>query len=67
LWCDVLGKTNDCDVIQTAGPYGCISLASSADGKRFGGGAALFQDQADNQALDAAGPGSKIELHDCIG
>src|ERR1700761_3053640 len=44
LWCDVLGKTNDCQVLTSG--LGCLSIAVSADGKAFTGGVALFQDAA---------------------
>jgi Domain of unknown function (DUF4189) len=33
LWCDVLGKTNDCQ-LATSG-LGCLSIAESSDGKTF--------------------------------
>ena len=65
LWCDVLGKTNDCQLVTSG--LGCLSIAASSDGKTFAGGVALFQDAADAAALDAAGPGSKLELQDCNG
>jgi len=65
LWCDVLGKTNDCQVLTSG--LGCLSIAVSSDGKRFAEGVALFQDAADAAALDGAGPGSQIGLHDCNG
>ena len=65
LWCDVLGKTNDCQVLTSG--LGCLSIAESSDGKTFAGGVALFQDAADAAALDGAGPGSQIGLHDCNG
>ena len=63
LWCDVLGKTNDCNVVTSG--LGCLSLAESSDGKAVAGRVAPTQDAADAAALDAAGPGSKIDLHDC--
>jgi len=63
LWCDVLGKTNDCEVLTSGN--GCLSIAVSGDGKTFAGGVALFQDAADAAALNGAGPGSKIDLRDC--
>ncbi len=63
LWCDVLGKTNDCNVVTSG--LGCLSLAESSDGKAVAGRVAATQDAADAAALDAAGPGSKIDLHDC--
>ena len=63
LWCDVLGKTNDCQVV-TSGP-GCLSIAESSDGKASAGRVAPALDAADAAALDGAGPGSKIDLHDC--
>jgi hypothetical protein len=65
LWCDVLGKTNDCQILASG--LGCLSIAVSSDGKRFGGGVALFQDAADAGALDAAGPGSYVDLRECNG
>ena len=65
LWCDVLGKTNDCQVLTSG--LGCLSIAASSDGKTFAGGVALFQDAADAAAMDGAGPGSKVDLHDCNG
>jgi Domain of unknown function (DUF4189) len=63
LWCDVLGKTNDCYVVTSG--LGCLSLAESADGKTLAGRIAPTQDAADAAALDGAGPGSTIDLHDC--
>jgi hypothetical protein len=63
LWCDVLGKTNDCHVVTSG--LGCLSLAESSDGKAVAGRVAPTQDAADAAALDGAGPGSKIDLHDC--
>jgi hypothetical protein len=65
LWCDVLGKTNDCQVLTSG--LGCLSIAVSSDGKTFAGGDALFQDAADAAALDGVGPGSKVDLRDCNG
>jgi Domain of unknown function (DUF4189) len=65
LWCDVLGKTKDCQVLTSG--LGCLSIAVSSDGKMFAGGVALFQDAADAAALDGAGPGSMIDLRDCNG
>src|ERR1700732_4041560 len=65
LWCDVLGKTNDCQMLTSG--LGCLSIAVSSDGKTFAGGVALFQDAADAAALDGAPPGSKIDLRDCNG
>jgi hypothetical protein len=63
LWCDVNGKTNDCSVVTSG--LGCLSLAESSDGNALAGRVAATQDAADAAALDAAGPGSKIDLHDC--
>ena len=63
LWCDVLGKTNDCSVVTSG--LGCLSLAESSDGKTLAGRVAPTQDAADAAALDGAGPGSTIDLHDC--
>ena len=65
LWCDVLSKANDCQEITSG--LGCLSLPVSGDGKTFAGGTALFQDAADAAAMDGAGPGSKVDLHDCNG
>jgi hypothetical protein len=65
LWCDVYGKTNDCQVALSG--LGCLSIAESADGKTLASRQAFFQDAADAAALAAAGPGSKIDLHDCSG
>jgi Domain of unknown function (DUF4189) len=63
LWCDVLGKTNDCKVVTSG--LGCLSLAESSDGKAVAGRVAPTQDAADAAALDGAGPGSKIDLQGC--
>jgi hypothetical protein len=65
LWCDVLGKTNDCQVLTSG--LGCLSIAASPDGKTFTGGVALTQDGADGAALTAAAPGATIGLRDCNG
>jgi hypothetical protein len=65
LWCDVLGKTNDCQLVTSG--LGCLSIAESSDGKTVAGRTALFQDAADAAALDAAGPASKIDLNGCNG
>jgi Domain of unknown function (DUF4189) len=65
LWCDVIGKTNDCQVLTSG--LGCLSIAESSDGKSFAARVAPFLDAADAAALDAAGPGSQIGLHDCNG
>ena len=65
LWCDVTGKTNDCQVVISG--LGCLSIAESSDGKTVAGRQAFFQDAADAAALDAAGPGSKIDLNGCSG
>jgi hypothetical protein len=65
LWCDVLGKTNDCQLVTSG--LGCLSIAESSDRKTVAGRTALFQDAADAAALDAAGPGSKIDLNGCNG
>lgn len=63
LWCDVLGETNDCQVVTSG--LGCLSIAESGDGKTFAGRNAPTLDAADGAALDGAGPGAKIDLHDC--
>ncbi len=65
LRCDVTGKTNDCQVVISG--LGCLSVAESSDGKALAGRQALFQDAADAAALDAAGPGSAIDLNGCSG
>ncbi len=65
LWCDVDGKTNDCQVLASG--LGCLAIAESGDGKTLAARAALTLDAADAAALDGAGPGSKIDLHDCNG
>jgi Domain of unknown function (DUF4189) len=65
LWCDVVGKTNDCQVVTSG--LGCLSIADSSDGKTSAGRVALTLDAADAEALDGAGPGSTIGLHDCNG
>jgi hypothetical protein len=63
LWCDVYGKTNDCQVLTSG--LGCLAIAISSDGKTFAGGVALFQDAADAAAMNGAGPGSTVDLRDC--
>jgi hypothetical protein len=65
LWCDVIGKTNDCQVVTSG--LGCLSIADSGDGKTSAGRVAPTLDAADAAALDGAGPGSTIGLHDCNG
>jgi hypothetical protein len=65
LWCDVLGKTDDCQLVTSG--LSCLSIAESSDGKTVAGRTALFEDAADAAALDAAGPGSKIDLNGCNG
>jgi hypothetical protein len=65
LWCDVMGKTNDCEVLTSG--LGCLAIAESSDGKTFAARVAPFLDAADAAALDGAGPGSQIGLHDCNG
>ncbi len=65
LWCDVVGKTNDCQVLTSG--LGCLSIAESGDGKAFTARVAPFLEAADAAALDAAGPGSTIELNGCSG
>ena len=65
LWCDVKGKTNDCEVLASG--LGCFSIAESSDGKVLAGRQALTQDAADAAALDGAGPGSTVDLRDCNG
>ncbi|HTX93744.1 MAG TPA: DUF4189 domain-containing protein [Mycobacterium sp.] len=65
MWCDVMGKTNDCRVLTSG--LGCLSIAESSDGNAFEARTALTLDAADAAALDGAGPGSRIGLHDCNG
>jgi len=65
LWCDVQGKTNDCQVVTSG--LGCLSIAASSDGKTFAGRVGPTVDAADAAAVDGAGPGSKVDLHDCNG
>jgi hypothetical protein len=65
LWCDVDGKTNDCQVLTSG--LGCLSIAEGSDGKAIAGRVAPTLDAADAAALDGAGPGAKIDLHDCNG
>jgi uncharacterized protein DUF4189 len=63
LWCDVTGKTNDCQVSVSG--LGCLSIAESGDGKTLAARQAFFQDQADAAALAGAGPGAKVDLNGC--
>jgi hypothetical protein len=65
MWCDVIGKTNDCQVVISG--LGCLSIAESPDGKTVAGRQAFTQDAADVAALDGAGPGSTIDLNGCSG
>ncbi|OBH75562.1 hypothetical protein A5679_11590 [Mycobacterium scrofulaceum] len=65
LWCDVMGKTNDCQVLTSG--LGCLSIAEGGDGNALAARVALTLDAADAAALDGAGPGSKVDLHDCNG
>ncbi|WP_406815800.1 DUF4189 domain-containing protein [Mycobacterium sp. M23085] len=65
LWCDVIGKTNDCRVLTSG--LGCLSVAESGDGKTLAARQAFTQDAADAAALDGAGPGSTIDLNGCSG
>jgi hypothetical protein len=65
LWCDVVGKTNDCQVLTSG--LGCLSIADSSDGNAFAARVAPTLDAADAAALDGAGPGATIGLHDCNG
>jgi Domain of unknown function (DUF4189) len=65
LGCDVDGKTNDCQVLTSG--LGCLSIAEGSDGKAIAGRVAPTLDAADAAALDGAGPGAKIDLHDCNG
>jgi hypothetical protein len=62
LWCDVDGKTNDCQVVTSG--LGCLSIAESSDGKTLAERVEPTVDAADAAALDGAGSGSKIDLHD---
>lgn len=63
LWCDVEGKTNDCELVTSG--LGCLSIAQSSDGKVVAGRVAPTQDAADAAALDGAGPGATIGVHAC--
>lgn len=63
LWCDVQGKTNDCQVVVSG--LGCLSVADGADGKTIAGRLGPTMDAADAAALDGAGPGSTISIHAC--
>lgn len=63
LWCDVDGRTNDCQVVASG--LGCLSIADSADRKSIAGRVAPTMDAADAAALEGAGPGATISLHDC--
>ncbi len=65
LWCDVMGKTNDCQVLTSG--LGCLAIAESSDGKAVAARVAFSLDAADAAALGGAGPGSTIGLHDCNG
>ncbi|OBJ09698.1 DUF4189 domain-containing protein [Mycobacterium sp. 1465703.0] len=65
LWCDVIGKTNDCQLVTSG--LGCLSIAESSDGKTLAARQAFTQDAADAAALDGAGPGSTIDLNGCSG
>lgn len=65
LWCDVIGKTNDCQLLTSG--LGCLSIAESNDGKTLAARQAFSQDAADAAALDGAGPGSTIDLNGCSG
>jgi hypothetical protein len=63
LWCDVDGKTNDCQLITSG--LGCLSIALNGDKTGFAGGSGPTLDAADAAALTGAGPGSTVGLHDC--
>jgi hypothetical protein len=63
LWCDVDGKTNDCQVVTSG--LGCLSIAENSEGKTLAGRVGPTVDAAAAAALDGAGSGSKIDLHDC--
>lgn len=65
LWCDVIGKTNDCRLVTSG--LGCLSIAESGDGKTLAARQAFTQDAADAAALDGAGPGSTVDLNGCSG
>jgi hypothetical protein len=65
LWCDVTGKTNDCQMVVSG--LGCLSIAESGDGKTVIGRQAFTQGAADAAALAGAGPGSIIDLNGCSG
>jgi hypothetical protein len=65
LWCDVDGKTNDCQVVTSG--LGCLSIAESSDGLALPGRVAPTLDAVDAAALAGAGPGSTIDLNGCNG
>ncbi|GAB1815052.1 hypothetical protein [Mycobacterium sp. MUNTM1] len=65
LWCDVIGKTNDCRLVTSG--LGCPSIAESSDGQTLAARQAFTQDAADAAALDGAGPRSTVELNRCSG
>lgn len=60
-----MGKTNDCQVL-TSGLW-CLSIAEGGDGNALAARVAPTLYAADAAALDGAGSGSKIDLHDCNG
>lgn len=65
LWCDVTGKTNDCQVVVSG--LGCLSIAESSDGINRDRATSVHEDGADAAALAGAGPGSMIDLNGCSG
>ncbi|WP_197504932.1 DUF4189 domain-containing protein [Mycobacterium sp. E3305] len=65
LWCDVMGKTNDCQALTSG--LGCLSIAEAGDGNALAARVAPTLDAADAAALEGAGPGARIDLHDCNG
>jgi len=57
LWCDVLGKTNDCQVLTSG--VGCLSIAVSSDGKTFAGGSHYFNTPPMRQPWTVRDPGRR--------
>lgn len=60
---NVQGKTNDCVVLHSG--TGCFSIAQSADNNTMAARNEPTLEAADAEALDGAGPGSRILTHDC--
>lgn len=60
LWCDVIGKTNDCRLVTSG--LGCLSIAESSDGKTLAARQAFTQDAAHEAAHDGPGLGPATVL-----